>query len=48
MFNFWSHHEKSVVIDQKSGYLGGIDLCYGRFDNENYALFEPLPSCTIL
>lgn len=46
LFNFWSHHEKSVVIDQKIGYLGGIDLCYGRYDNENYALSEPLKNAT--
>lgn len=38
----WSHHEKSVVIDQRICYLGGIDLCYGRFDNENYWLKEPV------
>ena len=28
----WSHHEKSVIIDQKIAFLGGIDLCYGRWD----------------
>lgn len=28
----WSHHEKLVVIDQEIGYLGGLDLCYGRWD----------------
>lgn len=35
-----------MVIDQKIGYLGGIDLCYGRYDNENYALSEPLKNAT--
>lgn len=29
----WSHHEKIVVIDQKIAYIGGLDLCYGRYDN---------------
>jgi phospholipase D1/2 len=38
----WSHHEKIVVIDQKVVFLGGLDLCYGRFDLPNYPLFEPL------
>ncbi len=28
----WSHHEKMVVIDQKCGFIGGLDLCYGRYD----------------
>lgn len=40
-FSMWSHHEKSVVIDQKVGYIGGLDLCYGRFDTENYYICEP-------
>ncbi|CAF4405620.1 unnamed protein product [Rotaria sp. Silwood2] len=30
----WSHHEKMVVIDQKIAFIGGIDLCYGRWDDE--------------
>jgi phospholipase D1/2 len=38
----WSHHEKIVVIDQKVVFLGGLDLCYGRFDLPEYPLFEPL------
>ena len=29
----WSHHEKLVVIDQKVALLGGLDLCYGRYDS---------------
>lgn len=37
----WSHHEKIVVIDQCKVYLGGLDLCYGRFDLDNYPLSEP-------
>lgn len=41
MLFLWSHHEKMVVIDQVVGYLGGIDLCYGRFDNKNHHLTEP-------
>lgn len=37
----WSHHEKIVVIDQHLVYLGGLDLCYGRYDMDNYPLCEP-------
>lgn len=29
--SLWSHHEKLCVIDQKKGFLGGIDLCLGRY-----------------
>ncbi len=29
-----------VVIDQKVGFLGGLDLCYGRMDNGHHLLFD--------
>lgn len=28
----WSHHEKMVVIDQSVGFMGGLDICFGRMD----------------
>ncbi|XP_029649111.1 phospholipase D1-like [Octopus sinensis] len=34
----WAHHEKLVVVDQKSAFLGGFDLCYGRWDCQNHRL----------
>ena len=37
----WSHHEKIVVVDQQVGFLGGLDLCYGRMDMQTHPLFEP-------
>lgn len=30
----WSHHEKMVVIDQSVAFFGGIDLCFGRWDDD--------------
>lgn len=36
----WAHHEKIVVVDQTYGYLGGIDLCYGRWDDYNHRLTD--------
>lgn len=30
----WSHHEKMVVIDQSVAFMGGIDLCFGRWDDD--------------
>lgn len=38
----WSHHEKSVIIDQSVVYMGGLDLCYGRYDLDDFPLCEPL------
>jgi len=36
----WSHHEKMVVVDQSVGFLGGLDLCYGRMDSNDHKLFD--------
>ena len=30
----WTHHEKCVIIDQTIAFLGGIDLCFGRWDDD--------------
>ncbi|KAI9312755.1 hypothetical protein BX666DRAFT_1986220 [Dichotomocladium elegans] len=37
---FWSHHEKFVVVDQRIAFLGGIDLCFGRWDTHNHPLAD--------
>ena len=37
----WTHHEKLVIIDQMIGYVGGLDLCWGRYDNNNHPIYEP-------
>lgn len=34
----WSHHQKTVMVDQNVAFLGGIDLCPGRYDTDNYLL----------
>ncbi|XP_011261406.2 phospholipase D2 isoform X1 [Camponotus floridanus] len=36
----WAHHEKIVVVDQSLAFLGGIDLCYGRWDNSEHRLID--------
>ena len=38
----WSHHEKLVVIDQIIGYVGGLDLCWGRYDTHEHPIYEPV------
>ncbi|KAI9468470.1 MAG: hypothetical protein EXX96DRAFT_590746 [Benjaminiella poitrasii] len=37
---FWSHHEKFVVIDNQMAFLGGIDLCFGRWDTHGHPLAD--------
>lgn len=32
----YSHHQKFVVIDGETGYLGGVDLSYGRWETSNF------------
>ena len=37
----WSHHEKMVIIDQEVGFMGGLDICYGRWDTPDHRLVDP-------
>ena len=37
----WSHHEKAVVIDHEIAFMGGLDLCFGRWDTSEHLLFDP-------
>ena len=30
--HLWSHHEKMVIIDSETLFMGGLDLCYGRYE----------------
>jgi len=36
----WSHHEKLVVVDQQLAFVGGIDMCLGRYDDARYRLSD--------
>ncbi|XP_053397424.1 phospholipase D1-like [Mercenaria mercenaria] len=36
----WAHHEKVVCIDQKTAFLGGFDLCYGRWDDDLHRMTD--------
>lgn len=33
---FFSHHQKSVVIDGQVAFVGGLDLAYGRWDTNSF------------
>lgn len=37
---FWAHHEKLLVIDHSICFLGGIDLCFGRYDTPDHVLVD--------
>ena len=36
----WSHHQKLVLIDHEVAFVGGLDLCLGRYDNNSHRLFD--------
>ncbi|TYG93263.1 hypothetical protein ES288_A11G096600v1 [Gossypium darwinii] len=46
----YTHHQKTVIVDADAGnsnrkiiaFLGGLDLCDGRYDNPDHALFRTL------
>ena len=40
LLSFWSHHEKLVIIDQQFAFVGGIDLCFGRFCTRDHPLTD--------
>lgn len=41
---FWSHHEKVVVVDQHRACIGGLDLCFGRWDTHTHPLADVHPT----
>lgn len=44
---WYSHHQKTVVIDQHIAFVGGIDLCFGRYDTTHHPLTDTPPSTFI-
>ena len=41
---YWAHHEKFIVIDYHEAFIGGLDLCYGRWDTRQHLLADVHPS----
>ncbi|KAF3173720.1 Phospholipase D1 [Orbilia oligospora] len=37
---FWAHHEKLLIVDHTVVFLGGLDLCFGRWDTPQHALVD--------
>ena len=36
----WSHHEKLVIVDRDLAFAGGIDPCFGRWDDTSHSLTD--------
>ncbi|KAJ5114615.1 hypothetical protein NUU61_000374 [Penicillium alfredii] len=41
---FWAHHEKLCLIDHTLAFVGGIDLCFGRWDTPQHQLTDDKPT----
>ncbi|KAM0821512.1 hypothetical protein ACQ4PT_072157 [Festuca glaucescens] len=39
----WSHHEKIVIVDNQVCYIGGLDLCFGRYDSPDHKVNDAPP-----
>ncbi|KAG2180333.1 hypothetical protein INT44_003335, partial [Umbelopsis vinacea] len=37
---FWAHHEKILVVDYRLAFIGGLDLCFGRYDTHSHPLAD--------
>ncbi|KAH6683502.1 phospholipase D p1 [Plectosphaerella plurivora] len=40
---YWAHHEKFIIIDYAMAFIGGLDLCFGRYDTHTHALADVHP-----
>lgn len=40
---YWAHHEKFIVIDYDLAFIGGLDLCFGRWDTKQHPLADAHP-----
>jgi phospholipase D1/2 len=41
---YWAHHEKFIVIDYNMAFIGGLDLCFGRWDSHQHQLADVHPA----
>ncbi|KZF23346.1 phospholipase D/nuclease [Xylona heveae TC161] len=41
---YWAHHEKFMVIDYNLAFIGGLDLCFGRWDSKQHPLADVHPA----
>lgn len=41
---FFAHHEKICVVDHDVAFLGGIDLCFGRWDCPQHPIVDDKPT----
>ncbi|KAF2157291.1 phospholipase D/nuclease [Myriangium duriaei CBS 260.36] len=40
---YWAHHEKLCLIDGHIAFMGGLDLCFGRWDTNDHPIADVHP-----
>ena len=40
---YWAHHEKLCIVDGRVAFMGGLDLCYGRWDTNQHSIADAHP-----
>lgn len=40
---YWAHHEKLCLVDGTVAFMGGLDLCYGRWDTNQHSIADAHP-----
>ncbi|KAL1839960.1 hypothetical protein VTJ49DRAFT_965 [Mycothermus thermophilus] len=41
---FFAHHEKMCIVDHDIAFVGGIDLCFGRWDTPKHPVVDDKPT----
>ncbi|KAK3295006.1 uncharacterized protein B0H64DRAFT_200138 [Chaetomium fimeti] len=41
---FFAHHEKLCIVDHDIAFVGGIDLCFGRWDTPKHPVVDDKPT----
>ncbi|KAH6659345.1 hypothetical protein BKA67DRAFT_652577 [Truncatella angustata] len=40
---YWAHHEKLCLVDRKIAFMGGLDMCFGRWDTNSHPIADAHP-----
>ncbi|KAI1877539.1 hypothetical protein JX265_003547 [Neoarthrinium moseri] len=40
---YWAHHEKLCLVDRTIAFMGGLDMCFGRYDTNSHPIADAHP-----
>ncbi|TLD16204.1 uncharacterized protein PgNI_01688 [Pyricularia grisea] len=40
---YWAHHEKLLIVDNHVAFMGGLDMCFGRYDTNSHPIADVHP-----